>query len=117
MLFRSQPLSAPERGTDDLELLGSAIAAKPVTRTAAAKPQPEPAPPVATTTQTATDLAPPAPVANSRSWRSRKKAKAVHPELQLETVTKGPFEHSKPTLRNGVDLDVPTFVRRGMTMN
>ena len=113
----SQPLSAPERGTDDLELLRSAIAAKPVTRTAAAKPQPDPEPPVATTTQTATDLAPPAPVANSRSWRSRKKAKAVHPELQLETVTKGPFEHSEPTLRNGVDLDVPTFVRRGMTMN
>ena len=41
----------------------------------------------------------------------------MHPELQLETVTKGPFEHSEPTLRNGVDLDVPTFVRRGMTMN
>lgn len=51
------------------------------------------------------------------SWRSRKKIKAVHPELQLETVTKGPFEHSEPTLRNGVDLDVPTFVRRGMVMN
>ncbi len=103
------------RGGSDLDLLGAAIAKKPVARIAAAKPEVERV--AVAVAETATDVAPPAPVANTRSWRSRKKAKAVHPELQLETVTKGPFEHSEPTLRNGVDLDVPTFVRRGMPMN
>ena len=103
--------SATTRGESDVDLLGSAIAQKPVARTLAAKPEPEPQSAVS-----ATEVAP-SPVGASRSWRSKKKAKAIHPELQLETITKGPFEHSEPTLRNGVDLDVPTFVRRGMVLN
>ncbi len=108
--------SAPvSRAGSDFDLLGAAVATKPVTRTATAKPEPERV--AVVVAETVTDVAAPAPVATSRSWRSRKKAKAVHPELQLEVVTKGPFEHSEPTLRNGVDLDVPTFVRRGMPMN
>ncbi len=111
-----KPEPAPaSRGGADFDLLGAAIATKPVTRTAAAKPEPEKV--AVVVAETVTDVAAPAPVATSRSWRSRKKAKAVHPELRLEPVTKGPFEHSEPTLRNGVDLDVPTFVRRGMVMN
>lgn len=112
----ADPGIAPSpRGNSDVELLGAAIASKPVMRAAATKPEagrgvvgfaaPEP------------EASPVATLASTRSWRSRKKAKVVHPELQLETVTKGPFEHSEPTLRNGVDLDVPTFVRRGMPMN
>lgn len=103
------------RGNTDIDLLGAAIASKPVIRTAAAKPEAERV--AVAVAEPETDTAPAAPVASTRSWRSRKKAKVVHPELQLETVTKGPFEHSEPTLRNGVDLDVPTFVRRGMPMN
>ena len=103
-------VSATARSESEVDLLGGAIAQKPVARTLSAKPEPDPQPAVS-----ATEVAP--PVGASRSWRSKKKTKAIHPELQLETITKGPFEHSEPTLRNGVDLDVPTFVRRGMVLN
>jgi hypothetical protein len=103
------------RGRSEIDLLGAAIASKPVLRTAAEKPEAERV--AVAVAEPETDTAPAVPLASTRSWRSRKKAKVVHPELQLETVTKGPFEHSEPTLRNGVDLDVPTFVRRGMPMN
>jgi cell division protein FtsZ len=111
---KPEPPPVPRAGAD-FDLLGAAIAKKPVTRTTAAQPEPERV--AVAVAETVTDVAAPAPVSTSRSWRSRNKTKALHPELQLETVTKGPFEHSEPTLRNGVDLDVPTFVRRGMPMN
>ena len=91
------------------------MAAKPVARSVAASPETERV--AVAVAQTETVVAAPAPVAVSRSWRSRKKVKAVHPELGLETVTTGPFQHSEPTRHNGVNLDVPTFVRRGMPMN
>ena len=103
------------RGGEDFDLLGSAIATKPVTRTTAVKLETERV--AVAEAETATDVVAPAPVATSRSWRSRKKTKAVHPELGLETVTTGPFQQSEPTRRNGVNLDVPTFVRRGLVMN
>ncbi|MEQ2006097.1 MAG: hypothetical protein ABMA26_04805, partial [Limisphaerales bacterium] len=110
------PEPAPaSRGGEDFDLLGSAIASKPVTRTTVAKPESERV--TAAVAETVTEAAAPAPVVTSRSWRSRKKTKAVHPELGLETVTTGPFQQSEPTRRNGVNLDVPTFVRRGMVMN
>ena len=111
---RHEPVPTPRTGSD-FDLLGAAIATKPVARTAASAAEPEPV--AVAVAEPAPAEAAPSPVATSRSWRSRKKIKAVHPELQLETVTKGPFEHSEPTLINGVDLDVPTFVRRGMVMN
>ncbi len=109
-----EPAPVPRTGSD-IDLLGAAIAAKPVTRTPAVRPAPERG--AVAVAELVAEAAAPAPVAASTSWRSRKKVKPVHPELQLETVTKGPFEHSEPTLRNGVDLDVPTFVRRGLVMN
>jgi cell division protein FtsZ len=37
--------------------------------------------------------------------------------LPLEIVSRGRFEKSEPTLHRGEDLDVPTFVRRGMVLN
>ncbi len=101
------------RGGSDFDLLSSAIAAKPVARSDAALPELEQvAQPVA-----GTESAVAAPIAASRSWRSRKKVKAVHPELGLEADTTGAFKHSEPTRHNGVNLDVPTFMRRGMPMN
>lgn len=102
------------RESSDYDLLGAAIAAKPVTRSPAVAPEPQRA--AVTVAETETAAAPPA-VAMSRTWRPRKRAKAVHPELGLETVTTGPFQNSEPTRHNGVNLDVPTFMRRGMTMN
>ncbi len=111
-----QPEPQPaSRGGEDFDLLGSAIASKPVTRTAVAKPESERV--AVAVAETGMEAMAPAPVATSRSWRSRKKAKAVHPELGLETVTTDPFQQSEPTRHNGVNLDVPTFVRRGMVMN
>jgi cell division protein FtsZ len=37
--------------------------------------------------------------------------------LPLEVVSKGRFEKSEPTVYRGEDLDVPTFVRRGVVLN
>jgi cell division protein FtsZ len=37
--------------------------------------------------------------------------------LPLEVLSKGRFEKSEPTVYRGADLDVPTFVRRGVVLN
>jgi cell division protein FtsZ len=37
-------------------------------------------------------------------------------QLPLEVVSKGRFEKSEPTIRHGEDLDVPTFIRRGLVL-
>jgi len=37
--------------------------------------------------------------------------------LNLEIVSKGRFEKSEPTIHRGEDLDVPTYVRRGVALN
>ena len=38
-------------------------------------------------------------------------------QLPLQIVSKGRFEKSEPTIHHGEDLDVPTFLRRGMPLN
>ena len=38
-------------------------------------------------------------------------------QLPLEIVSKGRFDKSEPTIHKGEDLDVPTYVRRGMPLN
>ena len=38
-------------------------------------------------------------------------------QLPLQIVSKGRFEKSEPTIHPGEDLDVPTFLRRGMPLN
>jgi cell division protein FtsZ len=38
-------------------------------------------------------------------------------QLPLEIVSKGRFEKSEPTIHKGEDLDVPTYVRRGVNLN
>lgn len=38
-------------------------------------------------------------------------------QLPLEIVSKGRFEKSEPTIHQGEDLDVPTFMRRGVQLN
>ena len=37
--------------------------------------------------------------------------------LALEIVSRGRFEKSEPTIHRGADLDVPTYVRKGMPLN
>lgn len=38
-------------------------------------------------------------------------------QLPLEIISKGRFEKSEPTLHHGEDLDVPTYIRRGVALN
>jgi cell division protein FtsZ len=38
-------------------------------------------------------------------------------QLPLEIVSKGRFDKSEPTIHKGEDLDVPTYVRRGVSLN
>jgi len=51
--------------------------------------------------------------------RQRRKSKSNMRQgtLPLEIVSKGRFEKSEPTVHHGEDLDVPTYIRRGMAMN
>jgi cell division protein FtsZ len=49
--------------------------------------------------------------------RSRKKPLRMQRELPLEIVFKGRFEKSEPTIRHGEDLDLPTYIRRGVPLN
>jgi cell division protein FtsZ len=43
-------------------------------------------------------------------------AKPKQETLPLEGVSRGRFDKSEPTLYNGEDLDVPTFIRRGVSI-
>ena len=38
-------------------------------------------------------------------------------QLPLAILTKGRFDKSEPTIHKGEDLDIPTYVRRGMALN
>jgi cell division protein FtsZ len=38
-------------------------------------------------------------------------------QLPLEIVSRGRFEKSEPTIFNGQDLDMPTYLRRGVALN
>jgi cell division protein FtsZ len=50
--------------------------------------------------------------------KGRKTAsKAKQQTLNLEIVSKGRFEKSEPTIHRGEDLDVPTYIRRGVALN
>jgi cell division protein FtsZ len=37
--------------------------------------------------------------------------------LPLDIVNKGRFDKSEPTIHRGEDLDLPTYVRRGVALN
>lgn len=43
--------------------------------------------------------------------------KQVQEQLPLAIVSKGRFDKSEPTVHKGEDLDIPTFVRRGVALN
>jgi cell division protein FtsZ len=53
--------------------------------------------------------------ASSRGRSSVRRLQQGH--LPLEIVSKGRFEKSHPTIHRGEDLDVPTYVRRGIPLN
>ena len=37
--------------------------------------------------------------------------------LPLDIVNKGRFDKTEPTVHKGEDLDVPTYIRRGVALN
>lgn len=50
--------------------------------------------------------------------RSKKSASRLRQgQLPLEIVSKGRFDKSEPTIHKGEDLDVPTYIRRGVSLN
>ena len=50
--------------------------------------------------------------------RGRKSApKLRQTQLPLEIVSKGRFDKAEPTIHKGEDLDVPTYIRRGIALN
>ncbi len=52
------------------------------------------------------------------SSRQRKnQARSRQTQLPLEIVSKGRFDKSEPTIHKGEDLDVPTYIRRGVALN
>ena len=52
---------------------------------------------------------------NPRSRRSSHRMQQG--QLPLEIVPKGRFDKSEPTIHRGEDLDVPTYIRRGVPLN
>jgi cell division protein FtsZ len=52
-----------------------------------------------------------------RSGPRRVVSKLRQTQLPLEIVSKGRFDRSEPTIHKGEDLDVPTYLRRGVPLN
>jgi cell division protein FtsZ len=54
----------------------------------------------------------------ARQTRSRKNSSKMRQgQLPLEIISKGRFDKSEPTIHKGEDLDVPTYIRRGVSLN
>lgn len=51
------------------------------------------------------------------SGRGRRAPRMRQGQLPLEIISRGRFEKSEPTIYRGQDLDVPTYVRRGVALN
>jgi cell division protein FtsZ len=47
----------------------------------------------------------------------RAQNKLLQTQLPLAIVSKGRFDKSEPTIHKGEDLDIPTYVRRGVSLN
>jgi hypothetical protein len=43
--------------------------------------------------------------------------KLLQTQLPLAISSKGRFDKSEPTIHKGEDLDIPTYVRRGISLN
>lgn len=56
-------------------------------------------------------------VARSKGGRRKDAARMRQGQLPLEVVSKGRFEKGEPTLFKGENLDMPTYVRRGVPLN
>lgn len=57
------------------------------------------------------------PQKQSSSKSSKPAVRLRQTEMPLQIVSKGRFEKSHPTIHRGEDLDVPTYIRRGIPLN
>jgi cell division protein FtsZ len=54
----------------------------------------------------------------ARHGRGRRdKTKLLQTQLPLAIVSKGRFDKSEPTIHKGEDLDIPTYIRKGIQLN
>jgi cell division protein FtsZ len=53
----------------------------------------------------------------SRRGRGRRNSGMLQTQLPLAIISKGRFDKSEPTIHKGEDLDLPTYVRRGIALN
>ena len=63
-----------------------------------------------------------APVKRSQKKNIKKEKKEdsiynIQGELPLQELTSGVFENSTPTMYNGQNLDIPTYLRQGLTLD
>ncbi|PYI81668.1 MAG: cell division protein FtsZ [Verrucomicrobia bacterium] len=99
--------SAVSAGPDlEAELADPEIATRPASRFVAPPPPSTPEKTERLLTQ------------QSGNGRQRRKAARLRQgQLPLEIISKGRFEKSEPTICQGQDLDVPTYIRRGVALN
>ena len=98
---------SPDSESLDTQLLNPAAAARPGSRFV-------PPPPTLPPDQVQQLLA----YQTGRPARGRKNpARMLQSQLQLDIISKGRFDKSQPTIHKGEDLDVPTYVRRGVALN
>lgn len=54
---------------------------------------------------------------DGRGGRGRRGSRMKQGQLPLQIIAKGRFDKTEPTLHNGEDLDLPTYIRRGVALN
>ncbi len=61
----------------------------------------------------------PQPERGARPHRVRRPGKTImtQGQLPLSIVSRGRFDKSEPTIHKGEDLDIPTYIRRGVPLN
>ncbi len=64
----------------------------------------------------ATAVKTPAALSSANGQHKKELPKPKQETLKLEPVTRGRFDKSEPTIYDGEDLDVPTFLRRGASL-
>jgi cell division protein FtsZ len=74
--------------------------------------QPAPATPNLTASPQGTQVVASPPAAPAESDPASKKKETVQEQMKFEPVNRGRFEKTDPTIVDGEDLDVPTFLRR-----
>ena len=101
------PLPAAAEVDDETQFLSPSRMTRPASRFV-------PLPPPLTQEQTGQLLSQQAGTSQRQRRRASKMRQA---QLPLEIISKGRFEKSEPTIHKGEDLDVPTYIRRGVALN